>query len=214
MYWQYMNGAYYLVTKIPYFSLKDDAGKYGEYLIYKDLRHLEGDGGKFLFNLYIPKNEYQKTEIDVLLICSGGLFVFESKNFGGWIFGNEAHQNWTQVFPKGYGRSQKEKFYNPILQNAGHIRHLRKLVRENIPTHSVVVFSDRCTLKDVTVETRGVIVTYLSEIASAVDQMWAKQPGVQLTRAEIDDIYGRLYAYTQVGHVEMERHVDSLKKWQ
>lgn len=86
---EYQKGAYYQFTKNSYFSMRSDLGKYGEYLIYKQLKHLERMGGKFLFNLYIPKGKEETTEIDVLLLCSKGLFVLESKNCSGWIFGNE-----------------------------------------------------------------------------------------------------------------------------
>ncbi len=51
------------------------------------------------------------TEIDLLLIHPKGLFVFESKNYSGWIFGNEVYQNWTQTLPKGRrGDVHKERF--------------------------------------------------------------------------------------------------------
>ena len=38
---QYKKGAYYQITKNPYSLIQRDKGKYGEYLIYKFLRHFE-----------------------------------------------------------------------------------------------------------------------------------------------------------------------------
>ena len=111
---QYKEGAYYQVTKNPYSSVKYDKGKYTEYLTYMSLRHFENNGGKFLFNTFIPKEQNKTAEIDVLLICSKGLLVFECKNYSGWIFGNETQRNWTQTLPQGRGRCHKEYFYNPI----------------------------------------------------------------------------------------------------
>lgn len=210
-YRQYRKGAYYQITKAPYLFLNHNLGRYGEYLIYKHLRHIESAGGKFLFNLYIPKNQEQKTEIDVLLICSEGLFVFESKNFGGWIFGNEAHQDWTQVFPKGYGRSHKEKFYNPVKQNARHIRYLKVIVGENIPTHSVIVFSDRCTLKDVTVSRSNATITYLSDVASSVDRICNEVGDTVLTEIEIAKVYDKLWKYTQISEEDAELHIRDIQ---
>ena len=89
----YKVGAYYQITKNSYSTLKNDKGKYGEYLIYMSLRHLESSDEKFLFNVFIPKGKDITTEIDVLLICPKGLLVFECKNYSGWIFGNEAQTN-------------------------------------------------------------------------------------------------------------------------
>ncbi len=41
------------------------------------------------------------TQIDHLLISPFGLFLIETKNFKGWIFGSEDQANWTQsIFGK------------------------------------------------------------------------------------------------------------------
>ena len=88
-YHNYIKSSYYLVTKISPIQLYFDKGKLGEYLTYKYLRSAEKNGAKFLFNIYIPKDEGETTETDMLMICSKGLFVFESKNYSGWIFGSE-----------------------------------------------------------------------------------------------------------------------------
>ena len=208
---KYKQTAYYQITKNPYRSIKYDKGKYGEYLIYKRLQRLESSGGHFLFNLYIPKSNNETTEIDLLLICSKGLLVFESKNYGGWIFGNEANQNWTQVFPKGRGRSHKERFYNPIRQNATHLRHLKRLIGDSFPMRSIIVFSDECTLKDVTVRSRNVIVVNRYNVLSAVTQIYDQTQDDVLSSNEIDDLYGRLHPYTQVSCEVIEQHTKQVK---
>ncbi|MEH2957321.1 NERD domain-containing protein [Candidatus Merdisoma sp. JLR.KK006] len=45
-----------------------------------------------------------------------GIYVFESKNYSGWIFGTETQQYWTQTLLSGKGRSQKRQFFNPMYQ--------------------------------------------------------------------------------------------------
>ena len=112
---EYKSGAYYQVTKYSYLSVRNNTGRYGEYLTYKYLKHMEDNGARFLFNVYIPRGNGETTEIDVLMICSKGIFVFESKNYNGWIFGSESQKYWYQTFPAGRGRSHKEHFYNPIM---------------------------------------------------------------------------------------------------
>lgn len=52
------------------------------------------------------------SQIDHLVVSNYGIFVIETKNYKGWILGNEDSQNWTQVIYK-----YKNKFYNPVLQN-------------------------------------------------------------------------------------------------
>ncbi|MDM5232918.1 nuclease-related domain-containing protein [Lysinibacillus pakistanensis] len=55
---------------------------------------------RLLVNAYIPKRNLDElTEIDLLYIDRTGLYVLESKNYSGWIFGNEARQQWTQTMP-------------------------------------------------------------------------------------------------------------------
>ncbi len=210
---KYKETAYYQITKNPYSSIKYDKGKYGEYLIYKRLRRFESDGGKFLFNVYIPKSNNETTEIDLLLICSKGLFVFESKNYGGWIFGNEAYKNWTQTFPLGRGRSHKEHFYNPIMQNASHIKYLKRLVDENPPMRSIIVFSDKCTLKDIAIKSNDVSVVKYGNVSSVVTQICGQTKADLLTQIEISNIYNKLYPYTQVSCEVRERHVNNIKKY-
>lgn len=206
---QYKKTAYYQVTQNPYSSVKYDKGRHGEYLTYKRLQHFEEMGGKFLFNVYIPKWNNETTEIDMLLICSKGLFVFESKNYSGWIFGNERNTNWTQTLPIGRGRSHKERFYNPIKQNATHVKCLRRIVRGNIPMRSIIVFSDNCTLKDITINSE-VRVINCYEVASAVGEIY-NQAADFLNPVEIDNLYYQLYPYTQVSFEEKEQHTKSLK---
>lgn len=100
---------------------------------YRNLRRYEKEGTRFLFNLYIPKGENGTTEIDMLMLSAKGLFVFESKNYSGWIFGSERQPEWYQTLPHGRGRSRKEAFYNPIMQNHTHIRHLQELLGADLP---------------------------------------------------------------------------------
>ena len=146
---EYKEETYYKITKVSYFNVRHNAGKYGEYLIYKYLKDFENQGAKFLFNIYIPKKDNETTEIDVLMISSKGLFVFESKNYSGWIFGSDNQKYWYQTLPSNRGKSYKEKFYNPIFQNNTHVKYLKTFVEKTIPIHSIITFSDRCTLMNV-----------------------------------------------------------------
>ena len=206
-YKQYKKGAYYRITKKPYLSVKFDLGRYGEYLIYKSLRCFENNGAKFLFNTYIPKGNNETTEIDVLLICSKGLFVFESKNYSGWIFGDESQKNWTQII-----YDNKKRFYNPIMQNKSHIKHLKKLIGEHIPMRPIIVFSDRCTLKDIKIKSVNISVIKRYNLKSVVMQIWNQIQDYCLTETEINDIYNKLYPYTQNSYEAEVQHIENIRK--
>lgn len=207
---EYKNGAYYQITKCPYFSVKHNAGRYGEYLTYKYLKQFETNGAKFLFNIYIPKENGETTEIDVLMICKKGLFVFESKNYSGWIFGSDSQKNWYQTLPAGRGRSHKEHFYNPIMQNHSHIKHLKAFLGKQVPMRSIIVFSDRCTLKSVQISSNDISVIKRYNVAPVVSAICNKIPNDLLTNNDITEIYNKLYPYTQVEEFAKMQHVANI----
>lgn len=207
---EYKKGAYYQITKLPYHYVKHNIGRYGEYLTYKYLKEFETQGAKFLFNIYIPKENGETTEIDVLMLCSKGLFVFESKNYSGWIFGSENQKNWYQTLPAGGGRSHKEHFYNPIMQNCSHIKHLKALLGEQIPMHSIITFSNRCTLKSVQIKSDDVSVINRYNVYAVVSTICSQIPNQLLTDTQINHLYNKLYPYTQVDAIVKTQHIANI----
>ncbi len=90
-----------------------------------------------LNNLIIKINSEKTSQIDHVLINHRGVFVIETKNYSGRIYGNEKQLEWTQVL--NYGKV-KNKLYNPIKQNKTHIYHISNILSENLPIISAVVF--------------------------------------------------------------------------
>ena len=207
----YKNSAYYQITKQPYFSVKRDIGKYGEYLTYKYLRNFETVDAKFLFNIYIPKENYETTEIDVLMISHKGIFVIESKNYSGWIFGSESQKNWYQTLPKGKNCSHKVPFYNPIMQNRSHIKYLKALLGEQIPMRSIIVFSDRCVLKHIKIYSNDISVINRYNVAPVITEIYNQTSINLLTEKDIADIYNKLYPYTQVDEITKIQHITKIR---
>ena len=205
----YQRTTYYKVTKNSLFKMKRDKGKRGEYLIWEKLRSVEKEGGRFLFNLYLPKERGGTTEIDVLLIAPQGVFVFESKNYSGWIFGSEKSRFWTQSLPAGRRKSHKERFLNPIMQNELHARCLKKVIGSDAPLRSVIVFSDNCELKKLEVNMAGAIqVVKLSYVTNIVTRMnW----GAALSGERIEELYQRLYPYSQVTDDVKAAHIADIQ---
>lgn len=208
---EYKKSTYYRDTQNSFLSVRFNKGRYGEFLTYKRLKSYETIGSKFLFNLYIPKGDNQTTEIDVLLITPKGVFVFESKNYSGWIFGDENKQKWVQTLPIGRGRSRKNYFYNPVKQNRTHIKHLKELINENADLKSVIVFSDRCTLKNITLTSNNVVVINRYNIFPAVSAIYNSIPTITLSTNEINDIYNNLYPYSQVSNETKTQHITNIQ---
>ena len=55
---------------------------------------------------YLPKENGETTELDVIFLHESGVYVFDLKNYNGRIFGTETQQYWAQSLPTGRERSQ------------------------------------------------------------------------------------------------------------
>lgn len=124
------------------FRRTQDNGKYSESLVSNKLSELPDDYHCFS-NLLFKSND-RSCQIDQLVVSPYGVFVIETKGYGGAIYGGENSEYWTQYFKR-----TNYKFYNPILQNGGHIRFLSYLLKDiGINKFiSIVVFDNRADLR-------------------------------------------------------------------
>lgn len=184
-------------------------GRRGEKLTEKELKlvQLLGRKGKVLRNVYLPKDNGETSEVDVIFITQKGMFVFESKNYSGWIFGDEKSQKWTVMLPN----KQKNQFYNPILQNKTHVKWMRKYVGEDVPLFSIIVFSERCELKKIIVESPDIKVIKRDRTYAAVRDIWEDSPDV-LTEEKINELYDNLSKLTNVDEAVKATHIKNINK--
>lgn len=105
----------------------------------KEVRNVIGEtveNEKYIINDLILQDEDKTAQIDHIVINRRAVFVIETKNYSGKIYGSENQQLWTQVLERG---GEKNKLYNPLKQNATHIYYIKKLLGD-LPIRSVVVF--------------------------------------------------------------------------
>ena len=183
-------------------------GKLGEVLTAKELKYVQlfGRKGRILRNIYVPKGNGETSEIDLLYITQKGIFVFESKNYSGWIFGDEKSQKWTMMLPN----KEKHYFYNPIKQNQTHIKWLRSYIGEEIPLFSIIVFSERCELKKVTITSQDIKVIKRDFTYAAVRDIWNKNKDC-LSGEEVESLYKNLQKLTKVSEETKEVHIQNIK---
>ena len=118
-------------------------GKAGEKAVARRLKLLPEEEYKVINDLMLPTT-YGTTQLDHVVISRFGIFVIETKNYRGFIYGGENAEKWTQNI---WGN--KYSMLNPIRQNNTHVKaleyHLKKL---NIDCyiHSIVAFSNRCNI--------------------------------------------------------------------
>ena len=118
-------------------------GWFGEKLVEtKAKRRLPTEIYRPFQNVTIPDGT-GTTQIDHIYVSPFGIFVVETKNYKGWIFGRESDSQWTQSI---YGK--KSRFQNPLRQNYKHTKTLETLLElYGSAFHSVVVFVGDCEFK-------------------------------------------------------------------
>ena len=204
---KFKKSAYSKVSGNTFWKTFNDKGNYGEFLTFAMLEKLQGDH-KLLTNIYLPKKDGTTTEIDLLMIDKTGLYVFESKNYSGWIFGDEKSKMWTQSLKGG----KKTKFYNPISQNKGHINALNQFLNNTYKEHvySYIVFGERCELKKVTLTSNDVNVINRYGLLKSVKDAQQKIQAV-LETENINEIYDKLKKCTLVDEATKQKHIADIK---
>ncbi|MDO3384632.1 NERD domain-containing protein [Gilvimarinus sp. SDUM040013] len=167
---------------------------------------------KLIAKLRLPRDIYHafhnvtlptvdgSTQIDHIFVSRFGIFVVETKNMKGWIFGAEKQAQWTQkIYRKSY------RFQNPLRQNYKHVKALKSALELSSDTiHSVIVFignSKFQTPLPANVTHSGGYVSYIKSFNAPV-----------LTDTQVDDALAKL----QTGRLQPNRkttreHVQRLK---
>ena len=187
---------YYLAKFI--LKLPGVKGALGELKVRRALRRQ-----KYVINNLILADERGHTsQIDHIVINSAGVFVIETKNYAGRIYGNDNQIEWTQVLS--YGRI-KNKLYNPVKQNATHIYKLTKIIGNDYPIFNAVVFvrgNTECIESD--------DVYTLEELKFLIK----KGAEEQLTKTEILRIYNKLVDLKENCTVTSREHIQNIGKLQ
>ena len=160
------------------------------------------DNSKYIVLNNVVLNTGGRTaQIDHIVISDFGLFIIETKNYKGWIFGSENSEYWTQVI-----YSRKERFYNPIRQNAGHIRAIKQCIPELNSNQfiSIIVFSSKASLKINT----DTIVTNTSGLLNAIK----RHNHVVLTQEEKENIFQAITLLDESATYNKREHIESIQQ--
>lgn len=112
-------------------------GKKGENIVRRIIGRTNAKRDIYVFNNYMLFIDGKSCQIDHILVDRWGVFVIETKNYSGRIYGSEYQKEWTQVLSRG---RIKNKFYNPVKQNATHIYALKQILPKDTKIHSAIVF--------------------------------------------------------------------------
>lgn len=189
---------------------EENLGEYGEFLTFKKIvATCKRDDCyyKILRNVYL-QTKNGSTEVDAILIHESGIYVFESKNYSGWIYGNYRQKEWTQAI----NRNTKNKFYNPIWQNEGHIAALKAILGNDLKYFSFIVFSERCILKNVPDDIPGRIMLRRHNLERMLFSVFSSNStttsGDSYFKIEqIDELYVKLLPYSNASDEEKAAHI-------
>ncbi|WP_087025343.1 NERD domain-containing protein [Thaumasiovibrio subtropicus] len=110
-------------------------GKFGEFLVNRLLSQLSESDYTLVKDVTLPTKD-GTTQIDHIVVSKFGIFVVETKNMKGWIFGSKSQKQWTQKIYR-----HTSKFQNPLHQNYKHVKTLESLLDiDSSKLHSVIVF--------------------------------------------------------------------------
>lgn len=182
----------------------EDKGVIGEDTVAEILGGTK-EGEQYLINnlLFVDKHGRSR-QIDHVFINRAGIWVIETKNFAGIIYGTEEQREWAQILP--YNNEEK-RFYNPVKQNLTHIYCLAELIKVNKNYyHNIVVFLGRADIFHV--EASEVI--NISELAQTVDI----HPIMQLTTDEMSDIYNKIILLISERSVSKSEHIANIHEMQ
>ena len=151
----------------------------------------------------ILKSENGSIQIDHIIVSPYGIFVIETKDYSGWIFGNEHDSVWTQSLPRGY----KFTFQNPLRQNYAHIKVLQERYLHFIPLSSfktIIAFTHFSEFKT----KRPPEVKYLDEVPDYI-----KSFQDEIIRSNVYFmVIGKLSQLCQSTDISLDEHISNLKK--
>ncbi|MGP1412168.1 MAG: nuclease-related domain-containing protein [Peptoanaerobacter stomatis] len=137
-----------IILIIKYIIKNDEAPKYctkgdiGEIDVRVELELLDQEK-YYSFHDIMIEIDNRTTQIDHIVVSIYGIFVIETKNYNGFIRGNQYNSTWTQYLSK----NNKFQFNNPLRQNYGHIKALsQKLNIQEDKFISIIAFGNDAKL--------------------------------------------------------------------
>lgn len=145
----------------------------------------------------------KSSQLDHLIVSPYGIFVIETKNHKGWVFGDVNGKVWTQVLRgdngwRAYGGNSHYTFFNPVTQNELHLQHLSKNL--NIPrqfmTGMIVFTNPDAHLGNVNCNCCYTLDMLAEAIFSYNKQLWSPKQTEQVIKA-VDKLNSNGYILSQ-----------------
>ena len=148
-----------LAIYLAWYNSARQKGKRGEKRVFSILLQLPDE--YTIINDLMLRTEKGTTQIDHVVVSRYGVFVIETKNYRGEIYGDDSRKEWTQMIVtdvtyskkwwKTYTYVTKNHFYNPVKQSLAHSIAIKNLLSQwsALKIAPIVVFTGSAVLKDV-----------------------------------------------------------------
>jgi hypothetical protein len=178
---------------------KKGKGLSGEIVVSSLLNKLDRDK-YFTINDITLKVNGKTAQIDHIVVSCYGIFVIETKNWEGSVYGSR----WGKYLYRYFG-GVKKSYQNPIRQNIGHIKRLEDVLSEypNLKYISIVEFGGYTKRKikdDITIKISEILDTigsYKEEVISEEDR---------------DRVYSKLKSLKKEGENYKKVHVENVDR--
>ena len=189
-------------------------GNIGENKVHEILKQLPKE--YFVLNdLIIETGKGYSTQIDHIVISKYGIFIIETKNYRGVIYGSDEKDQWKQVITyKTFYRRRKYRkethvyhFYNPVKQNMSHVHTIQYMLNKywrHFEIFPIVVFVGDADISKVN-STHCVIES--KKLLSVIQQ----HKDILLNDTEIISIYYYLRKFTNYSSDIKTNHVNNVK---
>lgn len=178
-------------------------GREGEKHVARQLIEIANTYGGYLFNDYCFEDDKGfSTEIDHILMTRGGVFVIETKTNKEIIYGNQDDEYW-ECDKKQYQESKC--FRNPIIQNQGHINHLKRMFAKTAPKmYSMIIFP----IADIS----NIDSNMVFNIDEAIKEIKNLTKGSRYSKDFVERINGQLISIRERYGISKERHIENINR--
>jgi hypothetical protein len=171
---------------------KKQAGKDGESTVASVIQNIAPIQAKIINDLVLLDKNRETYQIDHLFISTNGIWIIETKNWSGTIYGEEANKYWVQK-----KRYNTEKRYNPIKQNFGHYYKIKPLLDKYTPIHCLVVF--------INADISNIQSEYICSLKD-LPSILLRKTNDKLTEVEIKRYYNKFIYLKEKFNISSEQH--------
>ena len=183
-----------------YISTPKGRGWFGEVLTTWALGKDKEGMWRVMSGLIIEGKDGRTTEIDQIVVNTNGVFVIETKNYAGKVYGDDTCSEWTQVLADG---KLTHKHYNPVKQNGTHVYMLKNALE--LPIH----------ILDCVVMVRGNVKNISSDRVFSLFGVrkflrTKRYPG--LSEADVEMIFKKLEHIKKTTKITPEQHRENVRR--